>query len=93
MQLQNALAERDAALAALRECRRSQAMLHATFDATSDAVVAIQPDGSVFMNLRMAELWGLPEEKISDLDAVALRAIVRSQLRDPEAHDRLVEAA
>ncbi len=91
-QLQQALAERDAAREALRDCRRSQAMLHATFDATSDAMVAIQPDGSVFLNLRMAELWGLPEEKISDLDAPTLRSIIRSQLRDPEAHDRLVEA-
>ncbi|WBY03281.1 response regulator [Ramlibacter tataouinensis] len=76
----------------LAACRNALAALHATLDSTSDGIVAMRPDGSIFMNVRAAEIWSVPEEQISNVDGAAFRSLIASQLRDPEAFWHLVDA-
>ena len=82
------LHDRDGQLAALQA---SNALLLSTLDATSDAILALQPDGSVVFNIRMAEIWGLQEEDIGAITTASLRDAMRSQLKDPAQFARLTE--
>ncbi len=78
--------------AELAACRRSLAALHATLDNTSDGIIAMRPDGTLFMNVRAAEMWSVPEDQISQVDGPAFRDLVASQLKDPDEFWRLARA-
>ena len=82
------LRERDSQLAALRV---SHELLLSTLDATSEAILALQPDGSVVFNIRMAELWGLREEDIGAITTASLRETISSQLKDPAQFERMTQ--
>ncbi|HYD76554.1 PAS domain-containing hybrid sensor histidine kinase/response regulator [Ramlibacter sp.] len=69
----------------LADCLKSQATLHATLNSTSDGIVSMRLDGSLFMNVRAAEIWSVPEDQISNIDGPAFRGLIASQLKDPEA--------
>ena len=80
--LREALARRERELA---ELRFSHDLLLSTLDAASDGILALRPDGSLFFNIRMAELWGIPEQDISSIDGDVLGQLVRQQLKEEEA--------
>jgi PAS domain S-box-containing protein len=77
------LARTREALAALRQ---SQALLLSTLDAASDGVLTLQySDNAFFYNIRFVELWGIPEDKLCDMDVQALADYQLAQVKDPQA--------
>jgi len=84
-------AQLEAARAELKECRAANALLLATLDTTSDGILAIRADGSIFFNVRAAEIWSVPEDQISSMDAPTIRELIAAQLADPQAYWSLVE--
>ena len=65
--------------------RRSHEVLVSTLDAASDGILTLQySDGSIYYNIRFVELWGIPEDELSDLDNKSLIAFQASQVKDPE---------
>ena len=85
-------AENERLKSELAACRKSQAALHAILDNTTDGIIAMRPDGTLFMNVRAAEIWSVPEDQISNVDGPAFRELVASQLKDPEEFWRLAGA-
>jgi two-component system, sensor histidine kinase and response regulator len=80
--LERELAEARAALAALRQ---SQALLLSTLDAAGDGILTLQfSDDAFFYNIRFVELWGIPEDKLSDMDVQALVDFQLTQVKDPD---------
>ncbi len=79
------------ALAGLAALQHAHDVLVSTIDATSEAILALQPDGSIVFNIRMAEMWGLPEQDISSITVESLRAVMREQMRDPAQLEVIVE--
>jgi len=80
--LERDLAQARDSLAALRQ---SQALLLSTLDATGDGILTLQySDGAFFYNIRFVELWGFPEDKLSDMDAQALEDFQLTQVKDPQ---------
>jgi two-component system sensor histidine kinase/response regulator len=69
--------------ARLARAEAERDLLLATLDAASDAIVAVRSDNSIFFNIRMAELWEIPEEEVSSLDAPAIRKLMERQVKDP----------
>ena len=67
----------------LAELQHAHDVLVSTIDATSEAILALQPDGSTVFNIRMAEMWGLPEQEISTITVESLREAMRNQMKDP----------
>ncbi|WP_332813105.1 PAS domain-containing hybrid sensor histidine kinase/response regulator [Ramlibacter sp.] len=81
--LARAEAEREAAQAALREREAAHRLLLATLDATSDGILAVRPDDTVFFNIRAVEIWSLPELELAQMDKRAVREVMAAQLADP----------
>jgi PAS domain S-box-containing protein len=73
----------DETIAALRQ---SQALLLSTLDAASDGILTLQYEGGgFFYNIRFVELWGIPEDRLSDMDPQSLVAFQLTQVKDPDA--------
>ena len=66
-------------------------LLVSTLDATSDGVFTRQTVGTIFFNIRTAELWGIPEEDIATIDAESLRESNLRQVSDPVEFSALVQ--
>src|SRR5215208_6686121 len=65
--------------------RSSHELLVSTLDATSDGIATLQHDNqSIYYNIRFIELWGIPEEKLGDLDLSRLMEFQLSQVKDPD---------
>ncbi len=79
-----------AAQAALADSLAENDLLQATLDASSDAILAIRPDGSIFFNVRAAEIWDVPEEHLRSIDAQTIRELIASRLADPQAYWDLI---
>jgi PAS domain S-box-containing protein len=72
---------RDRELALLRS---SHELLVSTLDATSDGILTLQfSDDSMYYNIRFVELWGIPEDKLCDLDLGSLIEFQLSRVKDP----------
>ena len=82
------LRERDEQLAALR---LSHELVLSTLNATSEAILALQPDGSVVFNLRLAEIWGLREDEIGAVTTASLRETISSQVKNPAQFERMTQ--
>jgi two-component system sensor histidine kinase/response regulator len=64
--------------------RSSHELLVSTLDAANDGIITLQySDGSIYYNIRFVELWGIPEDKLSDLDREGLSEFQLSQVADP----------
>ena len=75
--------EKDAALADLQ---RANALLHATIDATADAILVVDAAGRmVHFNRRFVDLWGISEDVAESRDEGRALAFVLDQLADPGA--------
>ncbi|MBI5278506.1 MAG: response regulator [Burkholderiales bacterium] len=78
----------------LAQLRDSHALLVSTLDTASDGILTLrydEPETTMYFNIRFVELWGLPEEDISDL---RLAQVVEHQLKvvkDPADWQRKVE--
>ncbi|MEP6791255.1 MAG: PAS domain S-box protein, partial [Ramlibacter sp.] len=74
---------RDRELAAMRT---SHELLVSTLDSTSDGILTLQySDNSMYYNIRFVELWGIPEDRLSDLDSPAMIAFQAAQVKDPDS--------
>ncbi|WP_158289961.1 PAS domain-containing hybrid sensor histidine kinase/response regulator [Ramlibacter sp. WS9] len=74
---------RDRQLALLRS---SHELLVSTLDAANDGILTLQySDDSIYYNIRFVELWGIPEDKLSDLDGVTLVEFQLAHVVDPLA--------
>ena len=72
------LQARDRQLASLRS---SHELLESTLDAANDGIATLQfADDTVYYNIRFVELWGIPEEKISELEKFE-EAVVGRELK------------
>jgi len=64
--------------------RASHSLLVSTLDAASDGILTLQySDDSLYYNIRFVELWGIPEDKLSDLDSEKLVEFQAEQVKDP----------
>ena len=68
--------------ARLAKAEAERDLLLATLDAASDAILAVRSDNSVFFNIRMAELWSIPEEEVASLNAPTIRRLMERQVKD-----------
>jgi len=64
--------------------RQSYALLVSTLDAASDGILTINADRSLYFNIRFVELWGIPEDKLTDIDLQWLVQHEAAQVKDPE---------
>lgn len=72
--------------ARLEVLRRSFSLLRATIDSTADGILVVDRAGRIALyNRRFAELWGIPRTITPGTDDDDALALVRSQIRDPEA--------
>ena len=66
--------------------RRAHELLVSTIDAAGDGILTLQyADNSMYYNIRFVELWGIAEEKLSDLDLDRLVEVQLSRVSDPQA--------
>jgi len=80
---------RDRELALLRS---SHELLVSTLDAANDGIITLQySDGSIYFNIRFVELWGIPEDELSDLDNAKLVQFQLDQVKDADAWAAHVE--
>ena len=75
----------------LADLQRAHDLLVSTLEATSDGIFTRQLDGRFFFNLRTAELWGVPKEEISTIDAQGLREFALKQVKDAPAFAALID--
>jgi len=78
--------------------RGSHELLVSTLDAANDGIITLQyADGhdggatSMYYNIRFVELWGIPEDTLSDLDVKGLGEFQMKQVKDPDEWHALVE--
>ncbi len=90
--LAQAEAERDAIRAQLHDTRAEVDLLTASLDAASDGILTLRPDGSIFFNIRMAEIWGIEEEDISSIELQSLRELIATKMKDPQLYAALVKS-
>ncbi len=65
--------------------RSSHELLVSTLDAASDGILTLQySDDSMYYNIRLIELWGIPEDELTDLNTTSLVAFQASRVKDPE---------
>jgi two-component system sensor histidine kinase/response regulator len=65
--------------------RGSHELLVSTLDAASDGILTLQySDNSLYYNIRFIELWGIPEDQLSDMDNEQLVQYQLQQVKDPE---------
>ena len=67
----------------LAQLRAAHEQLVSTLDAANDGIVTLQADGSIYYNIRFVEMWGIPEDTLSDLDRNALAEFQESRVKDP----------
>ncbi|HXE47574.1 MAG TPA: PAS domain S-box protein, partial [Ramlibacter sp.] len=68
----------------LAQLRSSHELVVSTLDAASDGIATLQfADESIYYNIRFVELWGIPEDKLCDLDLKSLIEFQTSQVKDP----------
>ncbi len=85
----NRLDIRDRELTLLRS---SHELLVSTLDAANDGILTLQySDDSLYYNIRFIELWGIPEDRLSDLDIKSLVEIQLSKVKDPDEWQRIIE--
>ncbi|HSH89491.1 MAG TPA: PAS domain S-box protein, partial [Ramlibacter sp.] len=66
--------------------RNSHELLVSTLDAANDGILTLQhSDSSMYYNIRFVELWGIPEDQLTELDGKSLVAFQLSQVVDPES--------
>jgi two-component system sensor histidine kinase/response regulator len=78
----------------LERLRAANELLVSTLDAANDGILTLQHvEGreSVFYNIRFAELWRLPEDQLSEIDADTLMELVAAQVKDSAKYRKLVE--
>ena len=77
----------------LARLRASHDLLVSTLDAASDGILTLQftePATSMYYNIRFVELWGIPEDRLSDMDLAGLVEFQLQQVKDPvEWQERL----
>jgi two-component system sensor histidine kinase/response regulator len=94
-QLRRALRqERDRALTAearldirkreLAMLRSSHEQLVSTLDASNDGIITLSQDGSYYFNIRFIELWGIPEDTLSDLNLQRIADFQLAHVKDPQ---------
>jgi two-component system sensor histidine kinase/response regulator len=71
--------------AELARLRTSHEQLVSTLDAANDGIITLQADGSVYFNIRFVELWGIPEDKLTDIKDGGVLEFQTSQVKDPAA--------
>jgi two-component system, sensor histidine kinase and response regulator len=72
--------------------RGSHELLVSTLDAANDGIITLQySDGSIYFNIRFVELWGIPEDELSDLDNAKLVQFQMEQVKDSSAWAAHVE--
>ena len=65
--------------------RGSHELLVSTLDAASDGILTLQySDNSLYYNIRFIELWGIPEDQLSDMDNERLVQYQLQQVKDPD---------
>ena len=82
---------RDAALARLQA---SHALLVSTLDAASDGILTLQyneGETDLYYNIRFVELWGLPEDELSDMDVGKLVEFQMQRVKEPQEWAALME--
>ncbi len=68
----------------LTEARAALALLLATLDSTTDGILAMGYFGrAMHYNTRFIEMWGIPADKLANLNDAALLAMQLAQVRDP----------
>lgn len=68
----------------LTEARAALALLLATLDSTTDGILAMGYFGrAMHYNTRFIEMWGIPADKLANLNDGALLAMQMAQVRDP----------
>jgi two-component system, sensor histidine kinase and response regulator len=73
---------RDRELALLRG---SHELLVSTLDAANDGILTLQySDNSMYFNIRFVELWGIPEDQLSDMDNKKLGEYQLARVKDPD---------
>jgi two-component system, sensor histidine kinase and response regulator len=76
----------------LANLRRSHELLESTLDAANDGIATLQfADEAIYYNIRFVELWGIPEEKLCDLNLKNLVEFQRSRVSNPDEWDDFVE--
>ncbi|MGZ5196213.1 MAG: PAS domain S-box protein, partial [Ramlibacter sp.] len=89
LQSESRLDIRNRELAVLRS---SHELLVSTLDAANDGIITLQySDGSIYFNIRFVELWGIPEDELSDMDNAKLVQFQMEQVSDPGAWAAHVE--
>jgi two-component system, sensor histidine kinase and response regulator len=64
--------------------RGSHELLVSTLDAANDGIITLQySDDSLYFNIRFVEMWGLPEDELSDLDNAKLVQFQMDRVKDP----------
>jgi two-component system, sensor histidine kinase and response regulator len=77
----------------LARLRHSHELLMTTLDTTNDAVLTFQySDDSWFSNIRFVEMWGIPEDSLSDLEIEGLIALQCKLCKDPADFLARIEA-
>ncbi|HXD42120.1 MAG TPA: PAS domain S-box protein, partial [Ramlibacter sp.] len=77
--LQEELARTRRELALLRN---SHQLLVSTLDATSDGIIALPLAEPMYYNIRFVELWGIPEDKLTDLTSETLLELQVGLVKD-----------
>jgi two-component system sensor histidine kinase/response regulator len=68
----------------LARLRHSHELLMTTLDTTNEAVLTFQySDDSWFFNIRFVEMWGIPEDSLSELEIESLIALQCKLCKDP----------
>ena len=84
-ELREAWAQADRLHRQLEESAGQQALLHATLDSTGDGVVAIQfGSGRPYYNTAFVRMWGLPEDRLSEMSGEEVLALQLAQCMNPE---------
>ena len=69
----------------LEKLCNSHELVVSTLDAASDGIATLQyADDAIYYNIRFVELWGIPEDKLCDLDLKSLIEFQTSQVKDPD---------
>ena len=68
-----------------KEASRAVSLLRATLDSTADGILVVDTEGRlVDFNQKVVEMWEIPNDIVTSLDAVRLREFVADKLKDPE---------
>jgi two-component system sensor histidine kinase/response regulator len=80
------------ALAELALLRRAHELLVSTLNAASDGIVTLlYSDGSIYYNIRFAEMWDIPEDRLGGVSQTSLIELMLSRAKNPGAFAALIE--